>query len=176
MKFSIRFLLFLTLIAGISFWIATLPPTKLGYVRGIAVTESGTDKSRFVFTDQASRQTVANLINLLENGGKIDFYDSEPTISDPGVYVTLKKADEGFLFHFGNHGWTTSWIPANREEAIDYLWACHSDNDQSHNQWPYLEQGMSFTIVGTLPDPDRINVDPKSRFAVHIRQRGKPNN
>ena len=108
-----------------------MPPTDISKVPGVQIKSAKRDKTNFVFTEDATRTTVANLVNLMVQGSFIDFYDSEPTISDPGVYVTMKKAGDGFLFHFGNHGWTSKWIPASKDEAIQYLWACHRDNDNA---------------------------------------------
>ncbi len=169
LKFSIRGLLLLTLVAAIFVVFYLLPPKTLQDVKHVHIIEaSGEDTFRFRFEPTVTRRSTDQVLNLLPVGGRLWFFDLNKTISDPGLYTTLRRtSDEQWWAHCGNHGFFSDWFPITKEEASEYFWACHDDNLVGLDDWWYTNMKFS---VGSKEPPDRINRDPNYSFAVYLRE------
>lgn len=51
-----------------------------------------------------------DVLTWLPEGWELSFYDRfYPRISDPGAYIDVQRQGERFVYHMGNHGWTSEW-------------------------------------------------------------------
>lgn len=169
LKYKLSTLLILTLFVSIALavYLKWANPIKsLDEADWIRVESKTTDKWVFRFDKNVTKRQTAQVLNLLENGGYIDFYDSKLTISDPGIYVTLKKiSDDEFVLHCGNHGWSRGYFAIKKDEAYEYFWISHDDNLVTQTEWPYSK--MRLWPTGKIPE--KISRQDNNIYR-HIRQ------
>ena len=152
---------------NVAFYMQT--PKNLKEVSHVLILEEGNDNSfSFRFEPEVTRKSTDQVLDLLPFGGRLWFFDFNKTISDPGLYTTLRRTSEDeWCVYYGNHGWTSNWFPITNEEASAYYWICHDDNLVGLKDWWYTD--MKFSI-GSKEPPKKINRDADYRFAVYLRE------
>ena len=153
LKFKLSSLLILTLLVAIAMAVylqRTSSIESLEEADWIQLRSKTEDKYVFDFEADVTQHQTEQILDLLDVGGKIDFYDSKLTISDPGIYVSLKKiSQDEFAIYCGNHGWTRGYFAIKKAEAYEYFWISHDDNLASQTEWPHSD--MRLWIRGKVP-------------------------
>ena len=88
--------------------------------------------------------------------------------STASAQVEIMLYDGEYLVELANHGWSTDWFPITRQEAVEYIWACRTDNgpDRSNS---LLDDGM--WLREDVEIPKSINRQIDYRAAEFVRGR-----
>ena len=141
-------------------------PGSIEEVNNIQIFEYSEDRCVFKFQETITRRDTDQILDLLDIGGQVEFFDSKKTISDPGLYVDMvKMPDQRFAVHFGNHGWTSKWMYLTKNQAHDYFWISHDDNIVAQSDWPYTK--IRFRKTGDCPNAQSI---PDNGIYIHIQR------
>lgn len=120
--------------------IAKLP--GLAYVASRKLPDVDAYQHCYQFTIDADDETVRGLLACISDVRELTFFDPEhPQLTDAGAYISMVHSPEGFLAQAANHGWSSSWVPIEHEEAERYVRLCV----------PFHIQPQSEQIVFTEP-------------------------
>ncbi|CAG7857804.1 hypothetical protein MCAMS1_02767 [biofilm metagenome] len=68
------------------------------------------DVFEYVFDTPPTYTTFLTILHLLPRGHELTFFDQYfPSASDPGAFVSVQRKADKFMYHIGNHGWSTEW-------------------------------------------------------------------
>lgn len=153
--------------AAIIVAIVSQAPRNLEEVRHVQILSAEDDgEYTFRFEPEVERVSTDHVLRLLPIGGQLWFFDSNKTISDPGLYVSMRRITEDeFALHYGNHGWTSDWFAISSDVAHDYFWICHDDNLVDQGGWPHTD--MRFQVG--MKVPREINRDKDYHFLDYVR-------
>ena len=85
------------------------------------VSEDDANKYDIEYRD-ITKDQIYSIINSIPNSSSISYWDMlHPTISDPGLYVTIQKYEDRYVYKLGNHGWSTKYRPIQRFQIIRYI-------------------------------------------------------
>lgn len=167
LKFNLKALLLLTLLVAIWLGMHSNKANSIEEVNNIRIYENSEDHCVFKFEETIARRDTDQILELLDVGGRVEFFDSKKTLSDPGIYVDMvKMPDQRFAAYFGNHGWTSKWMYLTKNEAHDYFWISHDDNLVTQSDWPYTTK-IRFRKTGSCPDAESL---PDNQIYIHIQQ------
>ncbi|MFV0393147.1 MAG: hypothetical protein ACK5LC_01940 [Coprobacillaceae bacterium] len=84
-----------------------------------------------------TKKTIKKLLEVFDEGYHIRFFDYfHKQISDPGAYINVVKDNDSFLFHKGNHGWSSEWITISTNNLVTYIvdnWNYGDPSDEYKN-------------------------------------------
>ena len=105
---------------------------------------TGETGNKFVFNDDANKETFRLLVEDIPPQTRVGFYDRKySSPSDPGAYVIFMKLDEQYVFQRTNHGWSSRWKPISVEKLLAYLSRCAKYNHGTNS----LEIMFSYVSV-----------------------------
>ena len=82
--------------------------SHLNNLKGLLPSRSDQWQNDYQFTEEADVETVRVLPGCVYNGYELSFSDADhPPTSDPGAYITLARASEGFVAMCAHHGWSS---------------------------------------------------------------------
>lgn len=111
------------------------------------------------------------LLKLVPIGAYVQCFDKEfDSPSDPGAWVALQRYSEFWTATFTNHGWGSSPVLIDFEDAALLFWDCR-DFDYGKFLGRRVEsEHMAHSGLKTKP-PDTLDTDPDSKQKRHISAR-----
>lgn len=79
----------------------------------------------YIISDAPPEALAEQILAGLPENRQLSFHDPDyPSPSDAGAYVSIRRKGTGFVYHFGNHGWSRDWQPQSFEFLTAYLARC----------------------------------------------------
>jgi hypothetical protein len=111
------------------------------------------------------------LLELVPIGAFVQCFDHEfESPSDPGAWVALQRFPELWTATFSNHGWSSSPVAIDFDDATLLFWECRDFDYCKFLGIRDQSQQMAHSGLKTELPADLVN-DPSSKLATHIRQR-----
>lgn len=90
---------------------------------------TGESMKKFMFSENANEQTMAQLVREIPPQTEVVFYDKGfPSPSDPGANVAFRRVDNKYTMQRSNHGWSKKLEPITVENLVSYLSKCAKYN------------------------------------------------
>lgn len=68
------------------------------------------------------KETISEMLSLINQGQVLTFYNrSMESPSDPGVFCTVIKNEDGYLLERSNHGWSSQKEPIAANDLVELL-------------------------------------------------------
>jgi hypothetical protein len=116
-------------------------------------------------------QEIRALLELAPVGAYVRCFDREyDSPSDPGAWVALQRYPTLWTATFENHGWTSSSVPIDFEDAVLLVWDCR-DFDYSKFLGVRNESELMAHSGLSVELPQRFDGHPESKPARHIKDR-----
>ena len=154
--------------------------SDLAKIPGLRVENEHADCVEFLFEPDAGPSAAAALVSQMPNDASLWFYDSEKEpISDPGVFVTVRRREGLLWLQFKNHGWSTDWAQVPEPDVARYVWVCREDNCVGKELF-YRGAGMRWKTSAPFPgtwkcdESGEIEAHVQSRIDVQCRIDGEP--
>ncbi|NOS82550.1 MAG: hypothetical protein E8D46_00270 [Nitrospira sp.] len=86
-------------------------------IAGLTVAKRTSDHVEITVGPEAGEGAFLRLLFWLPRGHELSFYDQyfPGTSGDPGAYVDVQRKNDWFLYHMGNHGWSSDWATQSPE-------------------------------------------------------------
>ena len=162
-RFATRTLLAVTAITAVaSAYFRTMDHgPRLSHIDGITITNDGNPEIRFLFNENASRQSVRQLLTEAKAGYALSWFDSlrraDGCIGGIGVITWDSQA---FYVQYWSDRQATGPIPVTSQQAEDLLWACRNENSINCNAYYRNQAGCS--IANRVQDEGRYSEHPSN--------------
>ncbi|NWF74619.1 MAG: hypothetical protein HXY51_16490 [Nitrospirae bacterium] len=86
-------------------------------IAGLTIAKRTSDCVEVAVGPEAGEGVFLRLLFWLPRGHELSFYDQyfPGTSGDPGAYVDVQRKNDWFLYHMGNHGWSSDWATQSPE-------------------------------------------------------------
>lgn len=87
------------------------------------------DRAELLLEPDASPPAAKKRIAQMPIDPSLWSYDSDKeAISEPGVFVTVRRWAGLLWLRFQNHGWSTDWAEVSERDFVRSRWVCREDN------------------------------------------------
>lgn len=86
-------------------------------IANLTIVKCESDRVEVAVGPEAGEGAFLRLLFWLPRGHELSFYDQyfPGTSGDPGAYVDVQRKNDWFLYHMGNHGWSSDWATQSPE-------------------------------------------------------------
>ena len=96
------------------------------------INPSRNNERHYLVTPEVSPVEITQFLQLLPENQRLSFYDQfhPGTEEDPGVYVSIEKEGDYFVYMIANHGWSSKWTI----QSVEFITAYILINAKSHRK------------------------------------------